>query len=381
MAKPNPDDLQSIGERLLAEWGAGEMHDVDALARLSGRNPAADVAIAHRLGAIATDASAGALDALERTATDKHVRREVKRARYRLTQRGVASAAPMATPAPGPLLAAPLDGRGDQLVWMVKPQPGGALHWLAVINDPEGLREVALHAVTRKALKELRGELERNHEVRLQAVDWHYADFLVRRAFDWARARGGRMDGDYPALRAQLSRLPVPIERPATPLPPAVTPPDAPAWLAQSDELLREPEMRTWFRPIEELQPFLEELASVRDSPLVLNEAQQQERFETIIGQAVDGLFGEEHRASWARRMQEQAVYFAAARRPAAAAQSVAVGQALAGAIAPHDVPFCNQLVRASLAYFFQAATEQVQEREKTSLVLTPQQAARRRPR
>ena len=55
------------------------------------------------------------------------------------------------------------------------------------------------------------------HDVRLVAVDWRYADFLVHRAFEWARTRGTRMEGDYPALRAQLWRDP-PTE--ATPLPP-----------------------------------------------------------------------------------------------------------------------------------------------------------------
>lgn len=388
MSKPHPDDLQAAGERRLAEWGVTADVEVASLAALLHRDPAADIAIAHRLGAIASPESVAALAALERDTTDKQVRREVKRARYRLQQRGVAMApsAPPATPAP-PILAtpiegyiSPLDGRGDQLVWLIKPQPGGALHFYSVINDPEGLREVALHAVTRKALKALRGELERRHEVRLVAVDWRYADFLIRRAFDWARARAARMDGDYPALRAQLSRHPAPTERPALPITDE-TAADDPAALAASAELLGELEMRTWFRPLEELQPYLEEMGGVRDSPLVLNEAQQQERFETIIQHAIDGIFGDAQRDTWVRRFAEQAVYFAATRRPARAAQARAVSVALARGVAPHDVPACQQLVRASLALHFQLAMQREQERQQSSLVLTPQEAQRRRPR
>jgi hypothetical protein len=388
MSKPHPDELQAAGERRLAEWGVTPNADVGALAALLHREPAADIAIAHRLGAIASAESVAALADLERDTTDKQVRREVKRARYRLQQRGVESATPAPpTPPATPLLAtpiegyiSPLDGRGDQLVWMIKPQPGGALHFFSVINDPDGLREVALHVVTRKALKSLRGELERRHEVRLVAVDWHYADFLVRRAFDWARAHAARMDGDYPALRAQLSRQPAPTERPVLPVTDAPSADDAAA-LAASADLLGEPELRTWFRPLEELQPYLEEMAGVRDSPLVLNEMQQQERFETIIQHAIDGLFGGALRDTWVRRFAEQGVYFAASRRPARAAQARAASAALAREVAPHEVPICQQLVRASLALHFQLAMQREQERQQTSLVVSPHEAQRRRRR
>ena len=245
------------------------------------------------------------------------------------------------------------------------------LHLFGVVNDPDGLREVALHSLTRKALKAMRAELEQRHELRLVAVDWRHADFLLKRGFTWAQAHGARTEGDYPALRAQFVRLPAPE---ASPL--AMPPSDAAA-LAASAEMLAEPELRTWFRPVEELTPALEELAAVKDSPLVLNELQQQDRFEEIIGRAIDGIFGADHRPVWVRRLGELARYFAAARKPERAAQAQAVATALAGDAAPREVPFCAQLVRASLAYFFQVAAAQERERERTSLLVTPQQAQR----
>ncbi len=387
MSKPTPDDLQPAGEQRLSEWGVAFDAGVAAPAAVLHRDTAADIAIAHRLGAIASAESAELLATLERDSGDKQVRREVKRARYRLQQRGVTIApTPSAAPPSAPVLAtpiegyiSPLDGRGDQLVWLVKPQPGGALHFFAVLNDPQGLREVALHSVTRKALKALRGELESRHEVRLAAVDWHYADFLVRRAFDWARARDARMDGDYPALRAQLSRHPAPSERPGDALP-QIAAAVEPEPLASSVELLGEPELRTWMPAIDELQPYLDDLAGVKDSPLVLNEAQQRERFDAVIERAVDALFGGEQRVSWARRWADQAVYFALTRRPAPATAARAVANALESAVAPHEIPICQQLVRASLAMFFQLAMQREQERQQSSLVLTPQEATRRTP-
>ena len=73
--------------------------------------------------------------------------------------------------------------------------------------------------------------------------------------------------------------------------------------------------------------------------------------------------------------------YFALTRRPQRAAQAVAVAAALEGTGAPRDIPFCAQLVRASLAFFFQQAVQHQDEQAKSSLVLTPQQAMARRER
>jgi len=390
MAKPNLDALQADGERQLTEWGLGDDSPAADLGAVLLRDSAADVAIAHRLGAIASDESAELLRRLEHETTDKRVRKEAKRALYRLEQRGVHVPTAPPEPGPAPAIAAPIegyvspfDGRGDQLVWLVKPQPAGVAHLFAVLNDPEGMREAALTPVTRKALRTLREELERKHDLRLVEADWHYVDFLMHRAFDWARARGTRMTGDYPALRAQLTRQPAPAPQPPLVLrrveAPAV---DAdPALLAHAPDLLEEREFRTWFLAEEQLRFALDELAGVRDSPLVLNPMQQQDRYEDVLGRAIDTLFGGEAQPSWARRLYEMGYFFAVTRRPQRAAQAVAVARALEGGSAPRQVPFCAQLVRTSLAFFVQRAAEQEQEREKTSLVLTPQQALAQRDR
>jgi len=189
------------------------------------------------------------------------------------------------------------------------------------------------------------------------------------------------MEGDYPALRAQLTRLPMPDAMP----PSVLTRLDAAALapqetlLAQSTGLLEEAEFRTWFLTAEELRPFLDELVGVKDSPLVLNRAQQQERFDEVIERAIDAVFSAATRPSWARRLYEMGYGLAMTRRPERAAQAVAVARALEAGDAPRSIPFCAQLVRASLGFFFQLALEKEQEREKSALVLTPQQALARR--
>src|SRR5262245_7797730 len=131
MSKPQRDNLLHRGEQLLKEWqvpagSADPTTTIEALRAAIGRDPAADLAIASRLGGLADPASVEALLALEAGSSDKQLHKEVKRSLYRLEQRGLH--APTA-PAEKPLTVVgapslegyltPVDGHGDQLVWIV----------------------------------------------------------------------------------------------------------------------------------------------------------------------------------------------------------------------------------------------------------------------
>jgi hypothetical protein len=260
--------------------------------------------------------------ALEASSTDKLVHKEVRRSLYRLEQRGVtvphASAPRPVIVAPGPALegfVSAVDGRGDQLVWLVKPRPGGVAHLFAVLNDPEGMREVDLSETTRKSLRAARQELMSRHELRMVESDWRYCDFLADRAFRWAVDAGRTVTGDYRSLRAQL------IQEPATAMPPLVfsrmdveAVRREPRLVAESAQLLEEDEFRTWFFDPTILKPYLDEMRQIRESPLVLNPAQQQERFRAVAERAIEELFGGTLQASWVRRLQEMAYFLHQAR-------------------------------------------------------------------
>lgn len=391
MAKLDRDHLLEAGGRLLHEWGVPRDAGPPALAALIGRAPAADLAIANRLGGIAGEESVRVLQQLADAAADKLLRKEVKRALYRLEQRGVAvphapaaEAGPIVTPTRTEGYVSPVDGRGDQLVWLVKPRPGGLLHLFAVINDPDGLREAEVALISRKVLKEIRKELAEKHDVQFVDVDWRYCDFLVYRAFRWAQERRAPLPADYPALRAQFAKEP-----PAEDLPPLILAHvDVGALAAdvgrleKSDGLLEEKEFRTWFFSRQELQPYLDEVGSIRDSPLVLNRAQQEERVRGVVDRAVEELFSGARRESWVRRLYEMAYFFWATGRREPAQQAVVVALALARSErGGRDIPFCEHLARASLTLFAQVTAEEEAERAKSSLILTPQQLRSQRER
>jgi hypothetical protein len=389
MAKRDRDDALRVGEEQLTSWGVDPAADAATLSSWLGREAAADAAIANRLGALASEDSREILRGLEASAQDRIVKKEIKRALYRLQQRGISIPA-KPTPVAAPILAStvdgfvsPVDGRGDQLVWLVKPRSGGLLHLFGVINDPEGMREAEVTVVSRKALKTLRAELKSKHELELVEASWRYCDFLLSRAFRWAREGNRRVNGDFPALRSQFLKEPA-----AEDLPPLVlshidasTLP-APSEFSDPNTLLEEKEFRTWFFGPDELKSYLDELNKVRESPLVLDERQQSDRFGAIIDRAVEELFGGEQQQSWVRRLYEMAYFFSATRRAESAKLAVATASALSDSRqGGRDIPFCEQLARASLALFFKAVVEEETERAKSSLVITPQQARSQRDR
>ena len=386
MSKPDREQQLRRGEQHLKDWGLSPDAGVEHLGNVIGRDAAADLAIAARLGAHAEPASVDALAALDAASTDKLVHKEVRRALYRLEQRGI-HAPPVAVPpaAPAPLAPAAegylsiVDGRGDQIIWLVKARPGHVDHLFAVLNDPDGLREVDLSETTRKALRAAREQLLARHELRLVEADWRYCDFVIDRALRWATEKGHPVNGDYPRLRAQLIKEPVTPMTPLifTHLDPAAVRADT-ALVADSDKLVEEKELRTWFFERQTLQPYLDALVALKDSPLVLSPAQQQERSRAIVERAVEELFGGDRQQSWVRRLEELAYFFHATGRADQAKRALAAALALEdSAHGGRGIALCETLVRSGLAAYVQAEEQREAEAARGSLVLTPQQAAR----
>jgi hypothetical protein len=375
------------GERLLKEWGLATDAAVEALQAATGRDLAADVAIAARLGGLPQQESVDALVRLEAASPDKLVRKEVRRSFYRLGQRGLTvpdaapahPSAPLVTAAPLEGYLSPVDGSGDQLVWLLKPFAGGVGHLFAVINDPLGLKEVSLAETTRKSLRAAREALREKHDLRLVEADWRYCDFLIDRAFHWAVAQGRSVTGDWRGLRAQLTKEPVQEQQPLILglLDAAAVRADA-ALVADSHLLLEETEFHTWFFTADDLKPYIDEMLTIKDSPIVLNATQQQERFRALVGRAIEELFGGERQASWVRRLEEMAYFLHATGRTDQAQRALAAALALeASPRGGRDNGFCEQLARSSLAVYWQIESEREAEQSRSALIVTPQQAAR----
>jgi hypothetical protein len=377
-APPAADDAA-----LAAAGVDGDEADPGVLLPLAGRTAELDRAIVARLTRAPSAAGAAALQHIAAGATArgwKVVVKDVRRALYRFTQRGVAvPAAPPAAATTRPATPAleghlsPIDGRGDRLLWLVRPRrEGGVLVMTGVLNEPEGLRDVTLAEMARKTLRRMGEDMRTRHHLRMVRAPGAYVDALLSQGFARARAAGIGGIGEYPTHRARLTSAdPAPLE------PPLIArlsdaPAVAPETAADVTTLLAEPEFATWplDRPV--LAPYLAELEGVRESPLVLSQAQQQERARAIVAKAVGEIFAGATAAAYRRRLEEMAYYFHASARPAAAAAACATAAAIAAAGGGTGVLFLEELAHQGFARFTAAATEHAREQAESSLLVTP---------
>ena len=341
----------------------------------------ASLALAHLLGEVPR-AEHGALLARANEAAHGPLRREVRRALYRLEQAGIvppleASSEPIAV---GPLTAplqpegwlSHVDGAGNQLVWITKPDPGGLLFISARINDIEGLGEINAVEISKRQFRAQRRELSDRHGLRMVPVDWRHADALLAAA----HARSAPKSGPgYTQLRARLSTDPTrPLEPPIYRHIPRHT--VSADLVQQSADLLDAPELGSWLPAPSVLEPYAREILEARESPLVLSQHQQNDRIGGILDRATRDLYPSE---LFAPRLEVMAFYFWETGRERHARIALAAAQALASGTPANAVPILGVLLRQSLAAVYQSAQASQQEQEKDSLIVKPTAPSQKR--
>jgi hypothetical protein len=377
----------AAGRETLREAGLGDDETAPAaLLPLIGRAPELDLAIAERLARALTGDRAAALRQLATGAEQrgwKAAAKEARRGLYRFAQRGIAI--PPA-PAPEPAVRrapvstlegylSPVDGRGDRLVWLVRPQRDGGLVVLTgVLNEPAGLREIAVADLARKALRRMERDLETRHRLRMVPADGGYCDALLAEGFTRARTAGTPGVGEYPTYRARLVSTDPP---PRDPLLVARfvdldSPPIADA-AARGAALLDQPEFVTWHleRPV--LASYLAEIAAVRESPLVLSRPQQGERVRSVVARALQEIFSGAAGTAYRRRLEEMAYYLHATGRRDLALAAAATARALAASTRGGEgIPFAEEITRRSFATLLTEDTARAQAEAESSLLVRP---------
>ena len=349
------------------------------IAALRGSEGAAAAAA---LGELGNDVVAATLVATEADVGDRAVHKAIRRALYRLGQRGIPVPERPAAPPAATRLAEPsieglisaCDGAGDRLVWLMKPLPGaGTLLVAAELNEPRGLGHVEGGEIGRKQLRTARASLEKESGLRLVAADWRVLDALLVEGHQRAASR----DHDYLRVRRRLTTdAPMP---PAEPVSRHVTPPaphEVGGLLTAAPALLEEPELRSWWPTPAAAEPVLAEMAQVDDSPIVLPRLQQEERMREILERAAGVLFPP---GPLARRLEGTAYVFAETNRATAARQALASAAALRERpTAAHEVPLVGALVQRGIGLLLAQRQSQRQEERSGSLVMTPEEARAR---
>ena len=359
----------------------------DAIAKireLKGRAGIADVAIARALGKIA-DAGAAAMLAEMEAGAAGALRREVRRALYKLKQHGID--APAATAAAASTIhdnateksettamLSPIDSEGARIVWIVKPRvQGGVIRLWALISEREGLVGAQNTGLSRRELKSEREELERRAQVKLVDADWRVADFIACEAWRITpESRRGHV-GNFLTLRSELIASAPPTEL----LHPVYAELGAEAAGEPSVELLKEPELLEWRLPDAILKPYGDEIARAGESVIVLNPLHKQERVNAVIDRATAELLTGGNGRAVQRRLEDIAYYMARVGRRTQAGWAAAASARLRDGIDVTKVLFFQAFIRTQLGTV--AAAEQQKAENETRLIMTPAEAMRAR--
>jgi hypothetical protein len=353
---------------------AGHVVESEVRARLVGAD---GEALAAALGELPSPPVAVLLVGLEAGTDDKKLRKEIRRALYRLRQQGVPIPEPARdqvvglareTEAEGFLTA--FSGGGDRVLWLERRLPeGGSLVIYAHAHEPRGVLGLSVGEVSQKRLRALRQRMGSELPLRLVRADWRVVDALLVEGS--ARAAGTDPKRDYGRVRARITSEPpqAPSEPRSARVPPPA-PEEAEALVAASAALLEQPEFARWGPESEDTAPFVSEIADVRDSPLVLSPHQQEERVAEVVRRATQSLAPP---LPLARRLEGTAYVLAETGRATLARQALAVATTLREhPVQLGTVPFVAAFVRRALHGLVAVETTRAREERRGSLVMTP---------
>ena len=313
--------LVSQVARVEAALAAGADPDVlQNLVTPDPDSPAWDVHLMAALGTLRHPAIPRLLAGLFGEARDKVRRKALKKTLHLLQTRGVAvaadllprEAASLGAPRPGTIkaLVSPVFGNGDSYVILEGP-PGilGANFLVSRVSDTGGLSECVLLSLNRKQQTEFWEQFREQGLDQWFAPPPAYAVRLLEEAYQ------RRPDNDagyrYAALREKIFRhwgAPEAAPDLEQALPP-VSSGERHRLLEDSRKLAVDPLFHSWIPEEADIAPWLEKLAEVENSPLVLSDQQKQVRIDALLDEATRALFPAESRGDWGRRLRAMAYY------------------------------------------------------------------------
>ncbi len=357
---------------------------VEPLLQRFGADPSVSLAVVYVLGRIHAAAAVEALKSLEERAGSKEVRREIRRSLFKLAQGGLMPAgpeAPRVTDAGANFSLAPeiegylssVTGDGSRMAILARPQPGGGLMVMqAAVNDRRGLERFGGNVISRKELRQMMDDLKAQFGVSVTPVPWEYADWLVHEAYQKVTDAPGEGVADYPRLRTHLAAAkPAQRSHPIFDLVDAGSI-DTTALSDISEDLLEEPEFRTWFVEKDLLEPYLQRIEEAEQSRIVLNPMQEEERFQSIVRAAVQGIFLDaETGPAFEQRFEDAALHLHVSGQEEKARAVLGVALAIRrGDLGSLGIPLLEALLMRSFS--LHKTLEMEKAAEEPSLIVKP---------
>jgi hypothetical protein len=318
---------------------------------------------------------------------EKSVHKAIKKAAFRLRQRGIVL--PDERDSEPPVFKTgkqsesdisaylgPIDGTGSRPVFISVPQlPAGADLAVGVVNDEEGIIEFAFTRHSKKRMKEIKEIFFSNLPNMVETTLSHAADVLER-------AYQAKGPGLSDSARAYLHFRPwlldstcrVEIPEVYRLLPPETISPDL-LTESQLQRLFGHELMAPWLIDLKNLRPLIEEIRKAEESRIFISEGQRLEHIHRIKYEGIPKLFSEARRLSLKYRLEEMAYVFLKSNNEENLARlCLAAASSLVEKESPIKVnPFIKFLMERSLAYYLKssARSEKASDRQNQKLIVT----------
>lgn len=263
------------------------------------------------------------LRSLHKTYDQKMIRKAIRRTAFKLRQKGfdvpsfpLESSRPSFSPErnisdDAEAFLGIIGGEGSRGVYLSIPRiPSGYDIGIGLINDESGITEFHAGTYSKKRMKALKTGVQQEMGVNVPASISH-ALTVMEHAYEKSLEGSLHVPEDYLSFRSLLLSRWTVLERPPVY---DITPgfPESAAVLTSSqfEKLFSHPAMETWFIDPAEMEPLLFALEDVEEGPLLLSEAQQEERYESIKEKWADEHFPDSRVAILRYRLEEMAYVF-----------------------------------------------------------------------
>jgi len=317
---------------------------------------------------------------------EKTIQKAIKKAAFRLRQKGIALPEKQGSEPPGlkPVKQSEsefsaylglIDGTGSRPVFISVPQlPAGADLAIGVVNDEDGIIEFAFTRHSKKRMKEIKEIFFSNLPNMVETTLSHAADVLER-AY---QAKGPEVSDsarDYLRFRPWLMENTSRIETPViySLLPPETVSSEL-VTESQLQRLFENEFMASWVMDLKSLMPLIEEIRKAEESRLFISEGQRREHIQRIKYEGVPRLFSETRKGRLKYRLEEMAYVFLKSAEENLARLCLAAAASLGEKDSPLTVnPFIKFLMERSLAYYLKSSkgSEAPSDRQSQKLILT----------
>jgi len=208
-----------------------------------------------------------------------------------------------------PSLASLIDGRGERIVWLVRPNADKGLDlFQAELSETRGLIGFSAGAAARKEWRAHAKKIVDDGRLGVSEVPARHARWLIEAAYRRTQAAGRVPPEGFAQARLDLGHVDPPSHHPALDVAPPLPLAEARARLA---DLHRLREVGAWIPPEASLQALDLEMGQIATSRLVVDPQQRKAQLEAAISREADKALTVELRALLAERLRETALLLA----------------------------------------------------------------------